>query len=151
MNRTSKGFTLIELLVVIAIIALLATMSITRLMSAQMKSRDAARATAIREIAKGIDAYFVQNDKYPPSESGKWSASEPDSCYANPNMPGLIPGGLAPYMASMPHDPGPPLITDCNAQGGSNPNTKDTQANIRTYIYASTGTYYIIMAHHPEQ
>lgn len=52
-----KGFTLIELLVVIAIIAIITSIGVANLITAQKQARDAAR----REIIGNIQSAFEQN------------------------------------------------------------------------------------------
>lgn len=56
-----RGFTLIELLVVIAIIGLLASVVLVSLNSARAKSRDAKRASDIRQFASALEMYYNDN------------------------------------------------------------------------------------------
>lgn len=71
MNISSKqkgftpGFTLIELLVVIAIIGLLSTLAVVALNNARQKSRDAKRASDIKQIQTALELYFADKNSYP--------------------------------------------------------------------------------------
>lgn len=62
-----RGFTLIELLVVIAIIALLATVVMASLRSAQAKARDAIRIAGFREATTALQMYYQDHGSYPAS------------------------------------------------------------------------------------
>lgn len=72
--KKNKGFTLIELLVVIAIIGLLATLAVVAYGDYQKGSRDSQRYYDIGQVRKGLEQFFVENERYPEYISG----SNPD-------------------------------------------------------------------------
>lgn len=66
-SRTgSKGFTLIELLIVVAIIAILAAIAVPNFLEAQTRAKVSRAYSDMRSVATGIEAYAVDNNKYPP-------------------------------------------------------------------------------------
>ncbi len=85
-KRLSYGFTLIELLVVIAIIALLSSIILASLNTANAKGRDAKRVSDISQIRLALTVYFDANNSYPSSIYGT----------------ALTSGG---YISTMPTDP----------------------------------------------
>jgi type II secretion system protein G len=60
-----RGFTLIELLIVVAIIAILAALAIPNFMEAQTRTKVARAKADHRTIATGLEAYHIDNNKYP--------------------------------------------------------------------------------------
>lgn len=60
-----KAFTLIELLVVIAIIGTLAGMILVSVTAARAKSRDVIRKNDLAQIAKALEMYYTDNERYP--------------------------------------------------------------------------------------
>lgn len=70
-----KGFTLIELLLVIAILGLLASIIMVNLSKARANSRDAKRVVEARQMVKALEAYYLDNDQYPPY--GYFDADDP--------------------------------------------------------------------------
>jgi prepilin-type N-terminal cleavage/methylation domain-containing protein len=60
-----KGFTLIELLIVVAIIAILAAIAVPNFLEAQTRAKVARVKADIRTLATGLEAYSVDNNKYP--------------------------------------------------------------------------------------
>ena len=62
-----KGFTLIELLIVVAIIAILAAIAVPNFLEAQVRSKVSRVKSDQRSLATGIEAYFIDNNAYPPS------------------------------------------------------------------------------------
>lgn len=65
----SKGFTLIELLVVIAIVGTMSSVVLTSLGTTKYRSNDSVRISQINQLARAIELYYSDNDKYP-SNSG---------------------------------------------------------------------------------
>jgi len=61
----AKGFTLIELLIVIAIIAILALIAIPNFLEAQTRAKVSRIHADLRTAATGLEAYFVDYNKYP--------------------------------------------------------------------------------------
>lgn len=59
------GFTLIELLVVIAIIAIITSIGVANLITAQKQARDAARREIIANFQSAYEQYYAENSSYP--------------------------------------------------------------------------------------
>lgn len=74
MNSNSKGFTLIELLVVVAIIGVLATIALTSLFQARVKTLDTQRFTEVISMQKALELYYLDNGEYPQGYIGSASA-----------------------------------------------------------------------------
>lgn len=60
-----KAFTLIELLIVVAIIAILAAIAVPNFLEAQVRAKVSRMKSDMRSIATGLEAYVVDNNKYP--------------------------------------------------------------------------------------
>ncbi len=67
--QTSRGFTLIELLIVVTIIAVLAAIAVPNFLEAQARAKVSAAKSDLRALATGLEAYVVDNNTYPYSES----------------------------------------------------------------------------------
>lgn len=95
MYNQRSGFTLIELLVVIAIIGGLATMMLPNFMGARERARDAQRKSDLKQIAKALEAYKIDNSSYPASLGVGVSMAS----------------GTNKYMQKIPGDPNNPAVT----------------------------------------
>jgi prepilin-type N-terminal cleavage/methylation domain-containing protein len=60
-----RAFTLIELLIVVAIIAILAAIAVPNFMEAQTRSKVSRSVADMRSLATALEAYAVDNNKYP--------------------------------------------------------------------------------------
>lgn len=99
-KRTSNfdgGFTLLELLIVIVIIGVLALLILPNVISAPAKANDAKRKTDLSAIQKALEAYFVDNNTYPPTPGTA------NVVLGGANGPLTI--GSTPLMATVPTDP----------------------------------------------
>lgn len=85
-----SGFTLIELLVVISIIGALAALLLPNFMGARERARDAQRKSDLKQIAKALEGYKLDNLAYP--------TSIPANCNA-------LSSGSNTYMQKIPVDP----------------------------------------------
>jgi prepilin-type N-terminal cleavage/methylation domain-containing protein len=72
--KSTKAFTLIELLIVVAIIAILAAIAVPNFLEAQTRSKVSRMLADMRSIATALEAYQVDNNKYPPADS--WALTE---------------------------------------------------------------------------
>lgn len=60
-----KAFTLIELLIVVSIIGILAVVLIPNFNNAPSRARDAQRVSSISDITAAVQAFYIDNDRYP--------------------------------------------------------------------------------------
>ena len=63
-----RSFSLIELIIVTTIIAILAIISIPYLLETQTRAKVSRAYADMRSIATGIEAYYVDNNAYPPND-----------------------------------------------------------------------------------
>lgn len=75
-----RGFTLIELLIVMAILGLLMVLGMSNFQTARVKAKDAKRKSDLATIAKSLEAYANDYNKYPTSSSGKIVCKPPTTC-----------------------------------------------------------------------
>ncbi len=87
-----KAFTLIELLIVVAIIAILAAIAVPNFLEAQVRSKVSRGKADMRTIATAIEAYRVDQNKYPFTQQSQ------EGRYA------LLTTPIA-YITSIPPDP----------------------------------------------
>ncbi len=118
MHPKTKGFTLIEILLVIGIIAVLATVVIVALNPAQRfaDARDSRRLSDIQSILSAVQQYIVDNQGTLPSgldttekqigtNTSGCELTE-GACSANTSYCLDLSTSLAPYLKSLPYDPG---------------------------------------------
>lgn len=109
-QKLAQGFTLVELLVVISIIGILSSLGLFTFTSSQMRARDAARKSDMKNIETALRIYFNDKGAYPASD-------------ATFHMRACDPGGnsvcqwgsiwqVAPtvYMQTLPKDPQSPNV-----------------------------------------
>lgn len=83
-HTNKKGFTLIEIMLVVTIIGVLAMVVIPRLAGRSEEARVAAAKIQIENIGVALDAYELDNGRYPSTDQGL------SALYSNP-------GGLASW------------------------------------------------------
>jgi type II secretion system protein G len=109
-----RAFTLIELLIVVAIIAILAAIAVPNFLEAQTRSKVSRVKADQRSIATAIEAYYVDNNRYP--------AACAFSGNTNRVLFGGVPAGsITTPIAYMTSIPGDPWSTFLDAATKSNP------------------------------
>jgi general secretion pathway protein G len=86
-----KGFTLIELLLVLVILGVLAALVVPKFTNRSQQARETAAKTDISNIQMAIDAFEIDNGRYP--------ASLDELMQGPPTMKN------GPYLQKMPKDP----------------------------------------------
>jgi len=69
--KYNQGFTLIEILVVMVIIGVIAVLGIGNFQSSQLKARDTARKSDLRQITTALEAYYNDYGSYPLDINGE--------------------------------------------------------------------------------
>lgn len=82
--QMKQGFTLIELLVVIAIIALLMAILVPSLSKAREQAKITVVNAELRQIGIGLDMYFEDNRKFPPTHEDCATGKITDHLYQLP-------------------------------------------------------------------
>lgn len=106
-----RGFTLVELLVTITIIGILTSVGLSTFTSAQKKSRDVRRKNDLASIAKALEVYYNDHNRYPADETGQIKGCTID----DPDTEEVCSWGLSfqhadtdpdtVYLVSLPDDP----------------------------------------------
>lgn len=94
MNR--NAFTLIELLLVLVILAVLAAIVVPKFTNRSQQARETAAKSSISAIKTSLDAFEVDNGRYPTTDEGMGALLAP------PNGSSDWKG---PYMEKLPKDP----------------------------------------------
>ena len=105
-NNKRRGFTLIELLVVIAIIGVLSTLAVVALNNAREKSRDAKRASDIKQVQTALQLYLNDNNGYPVAVAGVTLGSAGAASLSSTNGLAATVAGTT-YMGQVPANPTP--------------------------------------------
>lgn len=136
-NKNTAGFTLMEILVVLSIVAIFVTIGVVTAQSGRARARDDERKVTLEKLRVALELYRDQhNGAYPNTNSSQLSSEPGDAGY----NPAWIPGLTHVYIGELPHDP----------LGGISPINECIAAKVprkRSYIYASNGTDYILLAH----
>lgn len=74
-TKEQNAFTIVELLIVIVVIAILAVISVVAYNGIQSRARDAGRIQKIKDIAKAIELYKIDNGQYPQIQDGNSNES----------------------------------------------------------------------------
>ncbi len=134
MVKKAYGFTIVELLIVIVVIAILAAVSIVAYTGIQVRARDTARQSDIRQVQKLVELYYAENGQYPITASNIGTGSATTvrtdaNCSGGTQSADWVPGLNTTLPQSVP-----------NTNKGVNGNTTGC------YMYVSDGSRYIISA-----
>ena len=98
MNNARSAFTLIELLLVMVILVVLAAVVVPKFTSRSEQARVTAATTDISNLETALDAFEVDNGRYPSNEQGLQAlVAKPQSSPVPPNW--------KPYLDKLPKDP----------------------------------------------
>jgi prepilin-type N-terminal cleavage/methylation domain-containing protein len=70
-RKTQTGFTIVELLIVIVVIGILAAITVVAYNGTQVRARDTARISKVKDISHAIELYYADNGRYPPILDGQ--------------------------------------------------------------------------------
>lgn len=131
MTQDEKGFTLIELLVVMVILGLLAALVAPKMFGKIGKSKQAATQAQIELFATALDAFRLDNNRYPTTAEGLEALRKKPSGLDNwdgPYLPKEIPDDPwgKPYIYKSPGEHGDYDLVSLGADsspGGEGENT----------------------------
>lgn len=126
----SKGFTLIELLVVIAIIAIITSIGVANLITAQKQARDAARREIIGNVQSAFEQYYAEAGVYPVGSYGL--------AFEN----GVAPTDPRPDSTPILWEVDPDSYCVCATLENSAGNADEPTAGSTTCNWLAEGTYY---------
>jgi prepilin-type N-terminal cleavage/methylation domain-containing protein len=86
-SRFGGGFTLIELLVVITVIAILMALLFPAFKGVQDQAKRTQAKNDVTQIVTAVNAYYTEYGKYPPPNTGTWTA---DTVYGDSNNTGSV-------------------------------------------------------------
>lgn len=113
--RRPHGFTLVEMLLVLVILATLAAIVYPKLAGRSEQARVTAAATQISSFSTALDAFEVDNGRYPRGKGGLLDLVNP---------PADTPSWRGPYLKEIPKDPwGNEYVYEC--PGRLNPSSYD--------------------------
>lgn len=75
LKKVGCTFTILELLVVVAIIAILYALAVPNFLEAQSRSKVSRVKADMRSMATGVEAYYVDNNAYPPNAEILWQGA----------------------------------------------------------------------------
>jgi type II secretion system protein G len=139
-KQKQSGFTIVELLIVIVVIAVLASITIVAYNGIQQRARDSQRRSDITALAKALELYYIDNDRYP-AGSGSTTINASWSTTADASWQNLTTA-LQPYMAKLPSDP---ISSPGVAVTGSSGYNYAYYSNTSTWCGAGTRKMYIIV------
>lgn len=128
-STSPKGFTLIELLVVIAIIAIITSIGVANLLTAQKQARDAARREIINNVQGAFEQYY--------SETGAYPVGNQAAAFENGIAP-TDPKNSNPYIINWNIAADSYCVCVTLESGTGNANAP----GVSTCNWSSTGTYY---------
>ena len=95
-SRSRGGFTLIEILVVVAVIAVLAALVAPNVFGHLGTAKDAAARTQMEMLGAALDAYRLDNGRYP-SSARVWRRYEPSRTSIRAPGTGTVPICAEPF------------------------------------------------------
>jgi prepilin-type N-terminal cleavage/methylation domain-containing protein len=100
--KHTNGFTLVELIIGMAIIAIITGALWGNFFTSLTKGRDSKRKQDLDMMVKGLELYYHDNKRYPPTDVMIWG-----NPLVNPNNASVI------YMQKLPNDPSSPSYAYC--------------------------------------
>ncbi len=118
-QRNVKGFTFIELMVVVIILGILAAIVLPKFTGRTREARIKAAESQIQVFSTALEAYELDNGRYPTTEQGL------EALVKKPTIPPIPKNWKGPYLQKkIPKDPwGNPYIYKC--PGTHNPGSYD--------------------------
>jgi len=119
MVNRRKGFTFIEIMVVVIILGILAAIVLPKFTGRTEQARIKAAESQIQVFSTALDAYELDNGRYPTTEQGL------EALVKKPTIPPIPTNWQGPYLQKkIPKDPwGHPYIYKC--PGTHNPKSYD--------------------------
>ncbi len=111
-GRTASGFTLLELLIVISLMVLLSGLLIPAFYKVQNESRKRQAATEAAVIAGAIQAYRLQERKFPAPSNPNHIQGGQDRTYGDAAVGSLLPDGGNERVLTLLRGANPPVLDE---------------------------------------